>query len=173
MSPLPFLRRDPEAHALAALAQALRALPSRRRPDEALQIVADLARTETRARYSALAVTDAHDRTQGFITSGLDAEELRGLATPPQGHGPLGALRADGRPVRMDDVSQHRRAFGFPPRHPRMRALLGVPLWAGGCVRGSLYVADRADGRAFDDDDEALLLTLARHASHVIEQEWY
>jgi GAF domain-containing protein len=174
--PLPRLsirKRDPEARALDALAVALRDLPEKHRPEEALQVVADLARSETRAKYAALSVTDEHDYTQGFVTSGLTAEELRGLRTPPQGHGPLGALRADGRPVRLENVETHRKSFGFPAKHPKMNSLLGVPLWAGGVVRGSLYVTDRADGKPFDDDDERLLLTLARHASRVIESEWY
>jgi GAF domain-containing protein len=167
------LQHDPEARALAALAEALRDLPPIHRPEDALQIVADLARSETRARYAALSVTDEHDRTQGFVTSGMTERELRGLRVPPQGHGPLGSLRADGKPVRISNVNQHRRAFGFPPKHPKMLTLLGVPLWAQGVVRGSLYVTDRDDGQPFDDDDERLVLTLARHASLVIEQEWY
>ena len=54
-----------------------------------------------------------------------------------------------------------------------MRALIGVPIWSAGHVRGSLYVTDRADGNPFDDDDERTLVTLARHASTVIEREWY
>ena len=40
-------------------------------------------------------------------------------------------------------------------------------------VRGALYVTDREDGQPFDEDDERLVLTLARHASTVIEREWY
>lgn len=173
MRRLGLLRRDPEARALRALATALRGLPERHRPEDALQLVADIARRETKARYAALAVTDEHDRTQGFVTSGMTSEELRGLRVPPQGHGPLGALRADGRPVRYDDVSNAQRSFGFPPKHPKMRSLLGVPVWAQGNVRGSLYVTDRSDGKPFDDDDERLMVTLAAHASRVIEQEWY
>lgn len=164
---------DPEARALAALAEALRALPAQRRPEDSLQVVVDLARRETGGRYAALNVTDAHDRTQGFVTSGMTLEELRGLRVPPSSHGPLSSLRADGKPVRMENVETHRRAFGFPPRHPAMRSLLGVPLWSQGVVRGALYVTDREDGKPFDDDDELLVLTLARHASQVIEREWY
>lgn len=164
---------DPEARALAALAEALRALPAQRRPEDSLQVVVDLARRETGGRYAALNVTDAHDRTQGFVTSGMTPEELRGLRVPPSGHGPLSSLRADGKPVRMENVETHRRAFGFPPRHPAMRSLLGVPLWSRGVVRGALYVTDREDGKPFDDADELLVATLARHASQVIEREWY
>ena len=171
----PFRRRggDPEARALRALARGLGRLPARRRPEDSLQAVADLAREVTGAHYAALAVTDEHDATQGFVASGLTREELRGLKTPPQGHGPLSSLRADGRPVRYDDVRDHPRAFGFPPHHPEMRALLGVPIWSRGHVRGSLYVAARDGGRAFGDGDERLLLTLAAHAARVIEEEWY
>ena len=167
------LRRDPERRALRALARGVLRLPARRRPDESLQLVVDLAREMTRAKYGALAVTDEHDRTQGFVTSGLSKEDLRGLRTPPQAHGPLSSLRADGRPVRFDNVQTSPRAFGFPPHHPEMRALIGVPIWTAGHVRGSLYVTDRDDGDSFDDSDERILITLARHASTVIEREWY
>lgn len=165
--------RDPEAVALRSLERAVRALPARRRPDQSLQVVVDLARELSRARYAALAITDEHDRTQGFMVSGLAEDEMRGLSTPPQGHGPLASLRADGRPVQIDDVQSHAHHFGFPSRHPQMDRLLGVPIWAEGVVRGSLYVTDRSDGQRFDDRDEATLLTLARHATRVVEEEWY
>ncbi len=165
--------RDPEARALRALARELRRLPRRPAPDASLDLVAELARELTRSRYGALAVTDAGERTIGFFAAGLPPDALRRLRAPPQGHGSLNSLRADGRAVRFDDVSEHARSFGFPPGHPAMRALLGLPLWAGGAVRGALYVTDREDGRPFDDDDERLLRPLAHHAGRVIERDWY
>ena len=164
---------DPEYRALIRLAEALREHPRPRTPIEALQIVVDLAREMTCARYAALAVTDERDRTEGFVTSGLSAEELRGLRTPPQAHGPLGSLRGDGRPVRITDLDSHPNSFGFPPHHPRMKSLMGVPLWARQQVRGILYVPDKDEVVAFDDADECVLLTLARHASNIIERDWY
>src|SRR5690606_1741732 len=121
---------DPARRALRALARRTRALPKRRKPDDALQVVVDLARGLARGRYAALSVTDSHDRTEGFFTSGLSREQLMRLRTPPQGHGPLGSLRYDGRPVRFDDVSEHAKAFGFPSNHPEMRAMVGVAIWA-------------------------------------------
>lgn len=167
------IHRDPERRALRSLARRLRALPAKHRPDEALQVVADLARELTGARYAALAVTDHNDRTEGFVTSGLSGDELARLRTAPQGHGPLGSLREDGRPVRYEDVEQHAKAFGFPSHHPEMRMLCGVAIWVHGNVRGALYVTDRRDGRMFSEDDERLLTTLASHATQVIEREWY
>jgi len=167
------IRRDPERRALRALSERSRDLPARPRPDISLQIVVDLARELTNGRYAALSVTDEHDHTEGFFVSGLDDDSMLRLRTPPQGHGPLGSLRYDGKPVRFDDVSQHRKAFGFPSHHPEMHALVGVALWANGIVRGALYVTDRQDGHAFDDDDERMLTVLGEHASKVIERDWY
>jgi len=167
------IHRDPERRALRALADRTKHLEGRRRPDASLQIVADLARELTNGRYAALSVTDEHDHTEGFFVSGLGRDAMMRLRTPPQGHGPLGSLRYDGKPVRLDDISQHRKAFGFPSHHPEMRALVGVALWANGVVRGALYVTDRKDGRSFDDDDERILTTLGKHASQVIERDWY
>jgi GAF domain-containing protein len=164
---------DPESRALRRLAHELAEREERLKPLDALQIVVDLAREMTSARYAALAVTDAQDRTEGFVTSGLTAEELRGLRTPPQAHGPLGSMRGDGRPVRIDNLDGHPMSFGFPPRHPRMNSLLGVPIWAWHEVRGSLYVTDKNGAHAFERDDEILLSVLARHAANVIEKDWY
>jgi len=164
---------DPELRALKRLAGMLRHHPSSRKPLDALQVLVDLAREMTQARYAALAVTDSQDRTEGFVTSGLTAEELRGLRTPPLAHGPLGNLRGDGRPVRIEDLGSHPASFGFPPHHPRMKSLLGVPIWSHQEVRGSLYVTDKAVSESFSDEDEVLLSVLARHAANVIEKDWY
>jgi hypothetical protein len=112
----------------------------------------DLARELTSARYAALAVTDRHDRTQGFFVAGLDPSILLALKGPPQGHGPLGSLREDGHPVRYENVEQARKAFGFPP--DTTQKLMGIAL-VGGDVRGSICVTDREDGGQFDDDDDA------------------
>src|SRR5690606_21441023 len=137
------------------------------------QIVVDLAKELTTGRYAALAVTDEHDRTEGFVTAGLSRQQLARLATPPQGHGPLGSLREDGKPVRYKNVQDSAKSFGFPSNHPEMRQMVGVALWAHGEVRGSLYVTDPEDGHDFDENDERILTTLAAHATKVIESEWY
>jgi two-component system sensor histidine kinase DevS len=164
---------DGEYRALLRLAALVRAGPPPRTPLDALQQLVDLARELTRARYAALAVCDENDRTEGFVTSGLTRAQLRGLKVPPQGHGPLGRLRTDGKPVRYDNLDAAPNAFGFPPRHPTMKTMLGVPIRAHGQVRGSLYVTDKNGGEPFADDDEAALLVLARHAGVIVERDWY
>ena len=155
------------------LGELVREHPSPETPIDALQFLVDVAREMTSARYAALAVTDAQERTEGFVTSGLTREELRGLRAPPQAHGPLRGLRREGEPIRVDDLEQDKKSFGFPPRHPHMKSLLGVQLWAHQQVRGSLYISEKSGGQPFEDDDEKILLVLARHASQIIERDWY
>ncbi len=165
--------RDPEYRALRRLAAMIRDHPHPRTPLDALQLVVDLARELTCARYAALAVSDENDYTQGFVTSGLTKRQMQALKMPPQGHGPLGRLRSDRVPVRWDNLETAANAFGFPPKHPTMTTLLGVPIIAFDDVRGSLYVTDRNGGEPFTDADEATILVLARHAGAIVERDWY
>ena len=41
--------------------------------------------------------------------------------------------------MRIDDLDAHEKAFGFPPKHPTMKTMLGVAIWAEGEVRESGY----------------------------------
>ncbi|MEU4245060.1 hypothetical protein [Actinoplanes sp. NPDC026619] len=45
----------------------------------------------------------------------------------PHGRGVLGLLITDPSAVRMPDITQHPRSFGFPPNHPPMHSFLGGP----------------------------------------------
>jgi GAF domain-containing protein len=160
---------DPEYLALRRLAD-LQPGPT---PTDTLEQIAAIARDMTSARYGALAVTDVNDNVEGFVVSGLTLEEQRKLKAPPLGHGPLGTMRQDGLPVRIDDLDAHAKAFGFPPKHPEMKSLLGVPLWIDTKLRGALYVTDRNGGEPFAEADTVILQVLARHASAIIDERWY
>ncbi len=166
------LDRDPEYRALRKLAERNRKRPPKT-PLDALQHVVDVAREMTEARYGALAVTGVADYVEGFVVSGMDDGALASLKGPPQGHGPLGNMRQDGLSVHFDDVSVHEKAFGFPPKHPEMKELLGLPIIANGNVRGALYVTDAKDRRGFADGDRQALEVLAHHAGLIIDASWY
>jgi GAF domain-containing protein len=166
------LDRDPEYRALRKLAERNRKQPPKT-PLDALQHVVDIAREMTHGTFGALAVTGAADYVEGFVVSGMDESALAGLKGPPQGHGPLGSMRQDGLPVRIGDLTEHEKAFGFPPKHPHMKELLGLPIFAGADVRGALYVTDRRGGKPFGPADEHVLTVLARHAGLIIEASWY
>ncbi len=166
------LDRDPEYRALRRLADRNRKHPPKT-PLDALQHVVDVARELTHGTFGALAVTGEIDYVEGFVVSGMDPHALAALKGPPQGHGPLGTMRQDGLPVRIEDVSLHAKAFGFPPKHPEMKELLGLPIFAGGTVRGALYVTDRRGGKPFGPYDEQVLKVLSHHAGLIIQASWY
>jgi GAF domain-containing protein len=166
------LDRDAEYRALRRLAGLNRKRPPRT-PTDALQHVADVAREMTHATYAALAVTGTDDYVEGFIVSGMDDKALAALKGPPQGHGPLGSMRQDGLPVHIKDVAEHEKAFGFPPKHPPMGELLGVPIFHAGEVRGALYVTDRRGRGGFGPDDQQVLRVLAHHAGLIIAASWH
>ncbi|TQE20597.1 GAF domain-containing protein [Streptomyces ipomoeae] len=124
------------------------------------------------ARYGALGVLNEEGtRVEEFIPLGLNDRERQALADVelPQGRGLLGRLIAHPQPLRVDDVPHHPDAAGFPKGHPPMRTLLGVAISVRGHVYGDLYLAERQDGKPFDDQDEAVVLALAGAAGITVE----
>ncbi len=65
----------------------------------------------------------------------------------PHGRGVLGLLIDDPRPVRMPDITEHPRSYGFPPNHPPMHSFLGVPVRIRDQVFGNLYLAEKQGAR--------------------------
>src|SRR5262249_34975080 len=81
--------------------------------------IVDAARELTGARYAALGVLNERgDGLDRFLTSGLDDETRALIGDLPHGHGVLGVLIRDPRPLRLADVSEHPRSYGFPAGHP-------------------------------------------------------
>jgi two-component system, NarL family, sensor histidine kinase DevS len=81
---------------------------------------------------------------------GIDDETRRLIGPFPRGRGVLGELIRDPRPLRLADVTQHPRSYGFPPGHPPMTTFLGVPVVIRGEAYGNLYLTDKAGGAEFD-----------------------
>jgi signal transduction histidine kinase len=122
------------------------------------------------ATYGALGVLDPeHTRLAQFITVGLDEAAVARIGHRPDGHGILGLLIADPRPLRLPDLRAHPDSFGFPPNHPPMTSFLGVPITVRGVVFGNLYLTDKAEGDVFSDIDEELVVGLATAAGIAIE----
>jgi GAF domain-containing protein len=87
----------------------------------------------------------------------------------PEGHGILGLLIIDPRPLRLPDLNEHPDRFGFPPNHPPMTSFLGVPIVVRGEVFGNLYLCDKVGGDVFTDVDQELAVGLASAAGIAIE----
>lgn len=121
------------------------------------------------ARYGALGVVGPDRVLTEFITHGIDPEIHARIGDLPHGRGVLGLLIADPRPVRMPDITQHPRSYGFPPHHPPMHSFLGTPIRIRDQVFGNLYLAEKQGAREFTEDDEEIAVALAAAAGVAIE----
>jgi len=135
-----------------------------------LRRITEAARDLVQARYAALGVLDESGTgLSEFITVGLGDAQRKEIGELPKGHGILGLLITDPRPLRLVDLNAHPESFGFPPHHPPMRSFLGVPLHVRGEVFGNLYLTDKEGEAGFNDVDEELALSLASAAAIAIE----
>src|SRR5215472_150082 len=121
------------------------------------------------AQYGAMGVIAEGGRLAEFIPVGLTEEQIRQIHHWPEGRGLLGALIRDPRPVRLADLAQHELSSGFPAGHPAMTTFLGVPIRIRDEVYGNLYLTNKRGGRAFGEEDEAVLVALAAAAGVAIE----
>lgn len=129
-----------------------------------LQRIVDLAAGITDARYAALGVIGKDGTLVEFVTTGLSAEERETIGALPTGHGVLGLLIRDPRPIRLSNIADHPHSVGFPPHHPPMRSFLGAPVRAMGKVFGNIYLTDKRSAAEFSQDDEEALVILATQA---------
>ncbi|WET76621.1 GAF domain-containing sensor histidine kinase [Amycolatopsis sp. QT-25] len=120
------------------------------------------------ATYGALGVIADDGSLSEFVYLGIDGETERQIGHLPKGHGLLGFVIEEARPVRLADISRHPASAGFPPRHPPMRSFLGVPIRVRDEVFGNLYLTEKR-GEAFTDDDEVVVQALAAAAGIAIE----
>lgn len=121
------------------------------------------------ARYGALGVVGPDRLLYDFIVHGITPEQHAQIGDLPHGRGVLGLLIDDPRPLRMPDITQHPRSYGFPPNHPPMHSFLGVPVRIREQVFGNLYLAEKQGGAQFTEDDEEIVVALAAAAGVAIE----
>jgi signal transduction histidine kinase len=162
--------RTPPADRDRRLIEAGMVLASERSLGSVLLRIVELAVELTGARYGALGVlTPDGGAIEEFVTVGISAEAREAIGDPPVGHGLLGALITDARPLRIPDIAADPRSVGFPPNHPPMTSLLGVPVLGRGSVFGNLYLTDKGGADAFDEEDERILVILANQAAVAVE----
>jgi len=155
---------------LARLLAVGRALVSELDLESVLDQVLETARELTSARYAALGILDEGKvELERFLTVGLDDETRRTIGPLPRGHGVLGELIRNPHPLRLADVTEHARSYGFPPGHPPMTTFLGVPVAVRGEAYGNLYLTDKAGGEEFTDSDEQLVVVLSEWAAVAID----
>ncbi len=121
------------------------------------------------AKYGALGVLAEDGSLSEFVYVGIDDETRRLIGDLPTGHGVLGVVIDEAKPLRMEEISAHPASVGFPAHHPPMHSFLGVPVRVRDEVFGRLYLTEKKNGEPFTDDDEVVVQALAAAAGIAIE----
>lgn len=137
--------------------------------DTTLRQIVQAAMGLADAQYGALGVLGPDGQLTDFIYIGIDDAGRHLIGDLPTGRGVLGVVIVEGKPLRLEDLSQHPASIGFPPNHPPMRTFLGVPVRARGEIFGRLYLTEKHDGRQFTEDDETVVQALAGAAGIAID----
>ncbi|MER5207746.1 GAF domain-containing protein [Streptomyces sp. NPDC002825] len=135
---------------------------------QVLRGIVEAAVTLVDAEYGALGVIGDDQRLSEFLPVGIGDELRAQIGDLPSGHGLLGELIRNPKPLRLSELSEHPASYGFPLHHPPMRTFLGVPIRVRDEVFGNLYLTEKRGGD-FDAEDEAVVTTLAVAAGIAIE----
>ncbi|MFE3445174.1 GAF domain-containing protein [Nocardia sp. NPDC059180] len=139
--------------------------------DNTLRSIVHTAIELVDARYGALGVREADKSSKTlseFVYEGIDDRTRVLIGDLPRGHGVLGLLFEQPKPIRLADMSQHPSSVGFPPHHPPMHTFLGVPVQVREEIFGNLYLTEKAGGQEFTADDEVVVQALAAAAGTAI-----
>lgn len=120
----------------------------------------------TGARYGALGVIGEHGVLSDFLYEGITSEDAARIGHLPTGRGVLGTVIRLKETIRVDEITTHPDAVGFPEHHPPMGSFLGVPLAVGDTAFGNLYLTEK-DGH-FTDQDVMVAEALSRIAGAAI-----
>ncbi|MFC3454570.1 GAF domain-containing sensor histidine kinase [Amycolatopsis speibonae] len=150
------------------LLEAMLAVASGLELDATLRRIVQAAIDLGEATYGALGVIADDGSLAEFVYLGIDGETKQQIGHLPKGHGLLGFVIDEAKPVRLADISRHPSSVGFPPCHPPMRSFLGVPVRVRDEVFGNLYLTEKR-GEGFTDDDEVVVQALAAAAGIAIE----
>lgn len=135
-----------------------------------LRHILEAARDLTNAQYAAVGVLDSSKRElERFVYTGIDDETRAAIGPLPRGMGILGELIRNPAPLRLRDISEHPRSYGFPANHPPMATFVGVPVAIRGEIYGNLYLTEKEGGSEFSERDEALLKVLAQWAAIAVD----
>jgi len=162
-------RHDTEAR-LERLVLATSTLITELSLDGVLQRVVRIAAEVIGAHYAAIGVLGPDGRVlESFTTHGITPEQRARIGSPPRGHGILGLVIREARPIRLPDLARHPDSYGFPPHHPPMHSFLGVPIVGRRLVFGNLYLTEKIGAEAFTEEDEHIAVLLAATAAAAVE----
>ena len=130
--------------------------------------VVESARALTGARWGVIATVNESGAPLDFVFSGFTPEEQRELYTWPDSARLFQHFRGLAGPLRVDDLSAYVRALGIEPAPAFSRTFQGTPMRHRGADVGGFFLADKANGEVFTDEDEEVLTLFASQAASAI-----
>jgi signal transduction histidine kinase len=160
----------PASERLERLVVAASALLTEVSLEGVLDRVVAIAAEVISAQYAAIGVLEPDGRLlESFVTYGIEPELRAKIGPLPKGHGILGLVIREARPIRLPDLTRHPDSYGFPPNHPPMRSFLGVPIVGKRGVFGNLYLTEKLGGGTFTEEDEHIAILLAANTASAVE----
>ena len=133
-----------------------------------LREVIDSARALTGARLGSIVIVDEAGAPTHYHFSGLAPGEDERLVAWPDGPRLFAHLRDLPGPLRLADLAGYARGLGMEPTEAFSRTFQGTPMRHGGAEAGIFFLAEKADGREFDEADEAVLSVFAAQAAAAV-----
>ena len=170
MAELDDLKRENEAlrRRIATLNAAILRINASLDLETVLGEVVESARALTGARWGIIATVDEAGAPGDFVFLGFTPEEQLELYTWPDSARLFAHFRELPGPLRVDDLSAYVSALGIEPPAAFSRTFQGTPMRHRDTDVGSFFLADKADGEAFTDEDEEVLTLFASQAAAAI-----
>ena len=150
---------------ISALNAAILRISASLDPDTVLADVVQSARGLIGARYGVIVTVDKAGAPRDCAFSGFTPEEERELAAWPGSALLYSHLRDLPGPLRLADLSDYVRSLGIAPPQTFSSTLQAVPMRHQDAEVGHFFLAGKADGEQFTDDDEELLKLVASLAA--------
>ncbi len=170
MTELDDLKRENEAlrQRIATLNAAILRINASLDLDTVLDDVVESARAFTGARWGIIVAVEEAGAPLASVFTGFTPEEQRELYAWPDSARLFQHFRELPGPVRVDNLAAYVRALGIEPATMFSRSFQGTPMRHRGADVGSFFLADKADGEPFTDEDEEVLALFASQAASAI-----
>ena len=154
---------------IAALTTAILRIGASLDLDTVLREVVEAARGLTGARLGIATTFDENGGPFGeFFISGATPAELEELDAWPDKTRLFAHLLELPGPLRLADLGGYVRSLGIAPTPSLSRSFQGTPMRHGGADIGHFFLAEKAEGEAFSDEDEEVLVLFAAQAATAI-----
>ena len=127
------------------------------------------ARKLTGARYGAVVTVDEAGAHKDHVLSGFTLEQEQELVAWPDNVRLFQLIHELPGPLRVADLSGYLCSLGISPSRVLFsQTLLGMPMHHRGEDVGNFFLAEKANGEAFTEDDEEVLVLFASQAAAAV-----